>query len=100
MNWRDLSTRVRAFQVAIGWAMARRGDPRVREYRAVVRFTVNGRYLAAVNVCEGRAYEGDWYTTVTEDAQQHLPFGDYVDWSDIERYGEHVQVVTEWASLV
>lgn len=100
MQWRDLAIRVRRFEIATGWSAVPHGDPRVREHRAVVRFTINGLYLAAVNVCENLAHEGDWYTTITEEAEQYLPSGDYVDWSYIQRYGQHIQVVTGWAHLI
>jgi hypothetical protein len=100
MAWQDLAIRVRRFEVATGWPPVRPGDPRVHEHRAVVRFTINSLYLAAVNVGEDPGQEGDWYTTITEDAEQRLPFGDYVDWSNVERHGEHIQVVTSWAQLI
>jgi hypothetical protein len=99
MSWQDLAIRVRKFEVAIGWSAVQAADPRVSEHRAVVRFTVNGLYLAAVNVCEDRGHEGDWYTTIADEIEHHLPFGDYADWSDITQFGAHIQVVTSWAPL-
>lgn len=100
MAWQDLAIRVRRFEIATEWSAVTYGDSRVREHRAVVRFNVNGLYLAAVNVCDDPAHEGDWYTTLTEEAEQFLPFGDYVDWRYIERYGEHIQIVSGWTQLI
>jgi hypothetical protein len=40
-----------------------------------------------------------WYTAITDDAEVNLPFGDHANWSDIVRYGEHIQVVDEWQQL-
>ena len=77
-----------------------RDDPRVREYLAVTRFTINGIYLAAVNVDDGGTLEGNWYTTISDRAEDDPPFGDYADWSEILTYGQHVQVVTSWAQLI
>ena len=68
MAWQDLAIRVRRFEIATEWSAVTYGDSRVREHRAVVRFNVNGLYLAAVNVCDDPAHEGDWYTTLTEEA--------------------------------
>jgi len=62
MAWKDLAIRVRKFEVTTAWSPVQVGDPRVREHRAVVRFTVNHLYLAAINVCEDLDYRGDWYT--------------------------------------
>lgn len=101
MTWQDLAARVAKFDIAMTWAAVEpRDDPRVREHLAVVRFTVGGRYLAAINVSDDDTHDGDWYTTISHDAEQHLPFGDNAEWSDITRYGEYVQVVTEWAQLI
>ncbi len=58
------------------------------------------RYLAAINVDEDGEREGSWYTTITEDAEEHLAFGDFAFWSDITTYGEHIQVATSWAQLI
>jgi hypothetical protein len=66
----------------------------------VVRFTINRLHLAAINVSADDTQDGDWYTTITHGAEQQLPFGDNVDWSDITRYGEYIQVVTQWAQLI
>ena len=66
----------------------------------MTRFTINGIYLAAVNVDDGGTLEGNWYTTISDRAEDDLPFGDYADWSEILTYGQHVQVVTSWARLI
>jgi len=39
-------------------------------------------------------------TTITDDISGRVPFGDYASWSDVTRYGQHIQVVTAWAQLV
>jgi hypothetical protein len=75
-------------------------DLRVREHLAVVRFTINRMYLAAINVNDDDSHDGDWYTTICQDVEQNLPFGDRAEWSSITRYGEYIQVVTEWAQLI
>ena len=46
----------------------------------MTRFTINGIYLAAVNVDDGGTLEGNWYTTISDRAEDDLPFGDYADW--------------------
>jgi hypothetical protein len=100
MCWTDLARRVRAFEIATAWAPVElRSDLRVRQHRAVIRFSIVGKYLAAINVCDNSSIEGEWYTTITDDAEVNLPFGDYANWSDIVRYGEHIQVVDEWQQL-
>ncbi|MET0993760.1 MAG: hypothetical protein ABWY20_06620 [Mycobacterium sp.] len=101
MTWKDLARRVRKFDVAVAWApVDPRDDPHVREYLAVTRFTINGLYLAAINVDDSGTLEGNWYTTISDRAEDDLPFGDYADWSEILTYGQHVQVVTSWAQLI
>jgi hypothetical protein len=101
MSWRDLASRVGRFDVATAWApVDLHNDSRVREHLSVVRFTLNRLYLAAINVSDDEAHDGDWYTTITDSAEEHLPFGDNADWSDILQYGEYIQVVTTWAQLL
>ncbi|WP_280217584.1 TerD family protein [Nocardia neocaledoniensis] len=100
MSWASLGTRVRSFDIATGFAPVNpRGDARTRQSLAVVRFTMGGHYLAAINVSSSGSEEGDWYTTVTDAVADRLPFADYADWSDISRYGQHVQVVSEWTPI-
>lgn len=100
MTWQDLAAKVAKFDIATAWAAVDpRNDPRVREYLAVVRFTINRHYLAAINVSDDNTHDGDWYTTISDDAERRLPFGDCTGWSDIARYGEYVQVVTAWVPL-
>ncbi len=101
MSWANLGSRVRSFDIATGFVpVDRRGDARTRQSLAVVRFTMGGHYLAAINVCSRGSEEGYWYTTVTEAVADRLPFADYADWSDIARHGQHVQVVSEWTQLL
>ena len=100
MLWDGLAQRVRSFEIATKWApIDLRSDLRVRQHRAVIRFSIGGKYLAAINVCDNSSIEGEWYTTITDDAEVNLPFGDHANWSDIVRYGEHIQVVDEWQQL-
>ncbi|WP_131811383.1 hypothetical protein [Mycolicibacterium monacense] len=97
MIWRELAPRMGQFEVATGWsAVETGGDLRVRQHRSVVRFTLRGLDLAAVNISKTGGYEGEWYTTISDDVEDRLPFGDYAVWSDITEHGEHVEVVTEW----
>ena len=100
MQWRDLTKRVRAFEIATAWAAvtASRSEPRVQEHRAVVRFTISGLYLAALHINDDQG-QGDWYTTITDDMGERLALPSYPDWSDITTYGQHIQVVTTWAQL-
>jgi hypothetical protein len=101
MSWRDLAPKVAKFDIASAWAPVDPfDDARVRQHLAVVRFTINNRYLAAINVSDDDTYDGDWYTTINDEAERQLPFGDNAEWSDIARYGEYVQVVTQWARLI
>ena len=101
MSWPDLAARARTFAIATAWSPVRwKRDSRVHEYLAVVRFTIGRKYLAAINVCATGSAQGDWYTTVTDQAQEHLPFGDYANWRDIGTNGKHIELVTEWSELV
>lgn len=100
MSWSALASRVRKFDIATAWApVAVRGDARSRAHVAVVRFTIAGRYFAALNISSSDSEDGDWYTTITEKAERRLPFGSYADWSDISQHGKQIQVVTAWAPL-
>ncbi|ORW04067.1 hypothetical protein AWC13_01030 [Mycobacterium kubicae] len=100
MKWHELAPRMGDFGIARAWSQVDpRGDLRVRQHLAVVRFTVGGLYIAAVNISKDGDHDGLWYTTICDDAEGDLPFGDYADWSDITEYGENIQVVTEWAQL-
>lgn len=101
MSWDDLASKVAMLDIASGWApVDPRDDPRVREHLAVVRFTINRLYLAAINVSDDDTHDGDWYTTISHDTEQDLPFGDNAEWTDITRHGEYIQVVTQWAQLI
>lgn len=100
MDWADLASRVRTFDIATAWApVGKHGDPRVREQLAVVRFTIGSNYLAALNIDKHGRAEGDWYTTVTRRTSSRLPLGDLADWSEITEHGTHVQVATGWRQL-
>ncbi|GGN94209.1 TerD family protein [Nocardia rhizosphaerihabitans] len=100
MSWTNLGSQVRKFDIATGFApIDRPGDTRTRQSLAVVRFTMSGHYLAAINVCSRGSEEGDWYTTVTESVADRLPFADYAGWADIAQYGQHIQVVSAWTPL-
>jgi hypothetical protein len=101
MNWQDLATRVRKFDIATCWApVDLRNDPRVREHLAVVRFTITVSTWQPSTSATTPATMATGYTTITHDEEQHLPFGDNAEWSDITRYGEYIQVITEWAQLI
>jgi hypothetical protein len=65
---------------------------------AVVRFTINGLYLAAINIDRDRGEDGDWYTTISDDAERRLPFGDCATWQQIRQFGRLIEVATRWAS--
>ncbi len=97
MTWEELATPARKFERATGWtAVDPRNDPRVRQRLAVVRFLVSDHYLAAINVARDGSYEGDWYTTVTEQAGRHLPIGDCPNWSEISHFGRSIEMATLW----
>lgn len=100
MKWHELAPRMGEFEVATAWSEVEpHGDTQVCQHDAVVRFTVGGLYLAAVNISKTGDLEGEWYTTISDDVEGDLPFGDYADWSDITEYGGNIQVVTEWTQL-
>ncbi|MCP9624834.1 TerD family protein [Nocardia otitidiscaviarum] len=100
MSWPRLAARVREFEIATAWEPIKpHGDHRTREYLAVVRFTIHRQYIAAINIRTDGRPDGDWYTTITDDAEQNLPFGDYAEWSDIAASGQHLQLATAWAPL-
>lgn len=97
MKWNDLAPKMGEFEIAAAWSeVDLRADSRIREHLAVVRFTLKGLYLVALNIDQRCSYEGDWYTTITEDAEEKLPLGDYADWPQIRATCEHSQVVTAW----
>ncbi|WP_234391029.1 TerD family protein [Nocardia suismassiliense] len=100
MSWPQLASRVRRFDIATAWdSTDPHGDARVREHLAVIRFAISDTYIAAVNVRADGWENGDWYTTITEQAEEHLPLGDRAEWSEIVTAGQHIQVVTAWAPL-
>lgn len=100
MSWSELGARGRNFEQAIGWSdVGAQQHSLTSQKLAVVRFTIQGIYLAAINVADDGSSAGDWYTTITEAAEASLPFGDYASWSDIALYGQHIQVVTAWQGL-
>jgi hypothetical protein len=97
MTWQEIATPARKFERATGWtAVDPRNDPRVRQRLAVVRFLVSDHYLAAVNIARDGSYEGDWYTTVTQQAERHLPIGDCPSWSQISHFGHSIEIPTGW----
>jgi hypothetical protein len=97
MTWQEIATPARKFERATGWtAVDPRNDPRVRQRLAVVRFLVSDHYLAAVNIARDGSYEGDWYTTVTQQAERHLPIGDCPSWSQISHFGHSMEIPTGW----
>lgn len=102
MSWPELAARVRTFDIATAWDWVTdaRNDPRVRDYLAVVRFTIAGLYLAAINVCDDHDQAGRWYTTITDELAERLPIGSVARWPEITRYGEYIQVVTTWAQAL
>lgn len=100
MSWTRLAARVRKFDIATAWnPVDPRGDARVREHLAVIRFTIGEMYIAAINVRAAAREGGDWYTTITEQAEEHLPFSNRTEWSEIVMIGRQIQVVTAWAPL-
>jgi hypothetical protein len=97
MTWEELATPARKFDCATGWsAVNQSNDPRVRQRLAVVRFLVSDHYLAAINIAHDGSYEGDWYTTVTQQAGRHLPIGDCPSWSQIGHFGHSIEMPTGW----
>lgn len=99
MFWKDLASRVRTFHIAADWAPVSRYNQRIREHLAVVRFTIGGYYLAAVNIADDLSEEGDWYTTISSSLEDQLPLRDNTQWSEIARNGDNIQFVTSWAQL-
>ena len=53
-----------------------------------MRFTIPGMYLAAVTIRDDDDPEGDWYTTITDEASEHLPFGDHASGRILPRSSE------------
>ena len=54
-----------------------------------MRFTISGMYLAAVTIRDDDDPEGDWYTTITDEASERLPFGDHASGRILPRSSEH-----------
>lgn len=97
MIWKELATPARKFERADGWTRVDpHDDPRILQHLAVVRFIIDGQYLAAINIARDGSYEGDWYTTVTEQAGQDLPIGDCPSWSEICHFGRSIDMPTIW----
>ncbi|MFR9774288.1 TerD family protein [Nocardia sp. SC052] len=100
MDWPDLASQVRTFDIATDWApVGKHGDARVCEHLAVVRFTIGSNYLAALNIDKYGRAEGDWYITATRRTSSRLPLGDLADWSEITKQGTHIQIATGWRQL-
>ncbi len=100
MSWKELEVRVRRFEIVRTWLpVDQRGSTQTREQFAVIRFTVDGRYLVAINVADDGGSEGLWYTSISDAAEQRLAMGDLADWSEITRHGRYIQVAAEWQPL-
>ncbi|TDZ94512.1 hypothetical protein CCUG62472_02708 [Mycobacteroides salmoniphilum] len=97
MRWTDLATRLRDFAVVSRWDATKPQDERLRENLAVVRFSINGMYLAAIRIA-GYDGQADWYTTITNEAEIQLPFGDCASWPEICKHGSHIQIADGWVS--
>jgi len=101
MRWDQLATPGRRFEIADGWSpIDLRTDPRVRQHLAVVRFIIDDQYLAAINIDPYGNDEGDWYTTVTGQAESVLPIGDRPSWSQISSFGKSIQMPTQWVPVM
>jgi hypothetical protein len=102
MQWRELTRRVRGFEIAAAWAPATDPgySPHVTEDHAVTRFTIAGLYLAAVHITDDSGGQDAWYTTITDDLSARLRLPGILNWSDISKYGQYIQIVTEWAQLI
>jgi hypothetical protein len=46
-----------------------------------------------------RSYEGDWYTTITEQAEQNLPIGGRPSWSELSHFGRSIEIPTRWETV-
>ncbi|CAM4044119.1 TerD family protein [Nocardia ninae] len=100
MSWTHLASRVRKFDIATAWdPVDPHGDARVREYLAVIRFTIGNAYIAAINIRTDAREDGDWYTTTTEQAEEQLPISRRPEWSEIATTARHIQMATAWAPL-
>lgn len=102
MHWRELTKRVRVFEIAAVWAPVTdpRYYPHVEEDHAVTRFSIAGLYLAAVHITDDSGVQDAWYTTITDNLSMRLGLPGILNWSDIVNYGQQIQVVTEWAQLI
>ncbi|MGA5467139.1 hypothetical protein [Mycobacterium sp. NPDC050041] len=98
-TWRHLAPQVRQFEVVTAWDSVGSRDPRVRKHLAVVRFSIAGHYLAGVFISHDHSGRGDWYTTISDENDEELPYADWQEWSAIKRHGQHIQVATGWATL-
>lgn len=100
MNWETLGSQLPSAEVVTAWSDVKtQVDARVRQYGAVVQFTVGRHRIAAVNIDDSGDDEGDWYTTVSDDLESELRLGKFARWSEIVRYGSQVQVAVRWRSL-
>ena len=53
-----------------------------------MRFTISGMYLAAVTIRDDDDPEGDWYTTIADEASERLPSGDHASGRILPRSSE------------
>ncbi|MDW5614856.1 MULTISPECIES: hypothetical protein [Mycolicibacterium] len=99
MTWQQLTSNISNFAVASGWQPVREPAPELRNAPNgnVYRFTISRLYVVGLCVRAGYQDVGDWYTTITDDEADRLPFGSYLDWSDIATYGHHIEAATEWS---
>ncbi|KKC05020.1 hypothetical protein [Mycobacterium nebraskense] len=100
MSWQELDVRVRRFEIVRAWLpVDQRGNAQTREQFTVIRFTINGQYVVAINVADDRGGDGLWYTSISDAAEQLLPLGDPAAWPEITRHGQYIQVAAEWQPL-
>jgi hypothetical protein len=102
MSWPQLAANVHAFEIAAGWRAVVEPAHELRDAdnHGVFRFTVADHYLVGLCVRSDYQDEARWYTTITDEVGVQLPFGSYVEWSDIATYGQHIQAVTSWAAVI
>ena len=100
MHWKDLGPRLSNFDYAVAVDPVNpRDDPRVREYMAVVCFTLENFYVAAINISKTDGRDGDWYTTIPDSMDSPLGAGRGVTWTEISRCARTPRVVTKWSHI-
>lgn len=100
MTWEDLWAKGRSCEVATNWAEVKSPANRDRRlvHQAIVRFVRDGKLVGAIAIDGTHTGFNNrrWYTTMTKNFQGWK----VGSWSEILPSPQHIEVATEWESIV